>query len=123
MNGIFWEWNQNRAISEASLKATEAQHRTELTGDKLEVLERKVEKLKMLNMALLEILGERFQLQEADVIRKVQEIDLRDGKKDGQLDMGQSDCEDCGRTYSRRNNRCLYCGHVNVGQSDILNRI
>ena len=49
-----------------------------------------------------------------ELTTKMNEIDLRDGKMDGKLAVDGTICEQCGRTYSRRHNRCLYCDHVNT---------
>jgi hypothetical protein len=78
------------------------------------VLEWKVNKLVLINMALVELLTARGGLTEDQLLAKMQEIDLRDDRADGKLpETVSAVCESCGRTYSKRHNHCLYCGHVN----------
>ena len=42
---------------------------------------------------------------------RVEEIDLRDGRRDGKLTKNVTECPVCQRTMSRRYGRCFYCGH------------
>jgi NTP pyrophosphatase (non-canonical NTP hydrolase) len=78
-------------------------------------LEERLEKLILVNMALWEMLKERTELTELDLMNKVQEIDLRDGQADGKLERGVKKCPKCDRTMSPKHNRCLYCGAEDLG--------
>src|SRR5579871_477788 len=74
-----------------------------------------VNKLTLANMALFELLQARLGITEDEMLAKMTEIDLRDGKLDGHAPAPQPIvCEVCGRPYSKRHNHCLYCGHVNM---------
>ncbi|MCA3006104.1 MAG: hypothetical protein IOD15_12205 [Phycisphaerales bacterium] len=73
-------------------------------------LEQRVDRLTLLNAALWELLRDRAKLTEADLVNKVQEIDLRDGRSDGRIRSTPKVCDACGRTISSRHQRCLYCG-------------
>ena len=63
-----------------------------------------------------ELLQERTNLTEDDLMAKVRDIDLRDGVADGKLqtDKSLAKCSNCGRTMSDRHGRCLYCGGANL---------
>jgi hypothetical protein len=68
----------------------------------------------LINMALVELLSEHAGLTEAQLLTKMQEIDLRDGQQDGKAsNLVSAACEQCGKTYSKKHNHCLYCGHSN----------
>jgi hypothetical protein len=81
-------------------------------------LEAKVNKLILINHALFELAEARLGITEQDLVNKVNEIDLRDGRLDGKVEVENPNvCERCGRSYSQRHNHCLYCGHVNPVRS------
>ena len=112
---IFWnlyaqERYEDRVRSaQAAMTAEDAQNR-------VIALEWKVNKLILINMALVELLSEHAGLTEAQMLTKMQEIDLRDGQLDGKADnLVSSVCEACNKTYSKKHNHCLYCGHINGG--------
>ena len=56
-----------------------------------------VEKLFMLTEALWTILKEKHGCTDAELVQRVNEIDLRDGKLDGKLAKVTPDCHQCGR--------------------------
>ena len=72
-------------------------------------LEAKINKLSMINMALWEIIKADTQRKDDDLYTMVQDIDLRDGRLDGKVKNEIKKCHKCGRTMSRRHQRCLYC--------------
>lgn len=87
-----------------------AETRTEL-GD----LRRAVGRLTLLNQALWELLQRHLPLHDEDLLKLAGEIDLRDGKADGQLLPGAVRCPKCLRTCNARHQRCLYCGQEFAG--------
>lgn len=100
-----------RSAEESAVTAEEARYRA------LD-MEAKVNKLTLINHALFELIASRLGITEQDLINKVNEIDLRDGTLDGKIVAENAlVCEQCGRSYSRRHNRCLYCSHVNPARS------
>ena len=89
--------------SRGTLKATEAHRQMRFLADRLD-------KLLLVNMAMWELLKDRTELTEEDLMAKVQEVDLRDGRADGKVSKTVSKCPQCGRTMSPRHKKCLYCG-------------
>lgn len=59
--------------------------------------------------AMWELLVERLGLTEDDLIRKVEEIDRRDGVVDGRLGRTSVACPNCKRVNLRTRELCLYC--------------
>lgn len=82
-----------------------------------QLVEARFERLKMVNQAVWELLKERTSLEEKDLVDRIQEIDLRDGKEDQKHRPEAYTCTECNRTLKRGNNRCMYCGHQNEIQS------
>jgi hypothetical protein len=80
--------------------------RTEVEG-----LEYDVERLLMVTEALWTILKEHHGYDDNELIRRVAEIDVRDGRLDGRLaKQPPPGCPHCNRTLIRRRPFCMYCG-------------
>lgn len=73
-------------------------------------LEHEVQRLKLLNQALWELVREKAGWRDADLEQKAQEIDLRDGVEDGRISHAPLRCPRCGRISSSKHWKCLYCG-------------
>lgn len=71
-----------------------------------------IEKLFMVTEALWTILKEQHGYSDEDLVTRIQEIDLRDGKLDGQVAKAaeRPSCPHCGRKLMGRRPVCLYCG-------------
>lgn len=89
-------------------KATDAQ---QIARD----LQDRVDKLVLACMAMWELLQEKTGLTEEQLLEKVKEIDLRDGREDGKFKPSEAPtpCPSCGRPISPRRTRCLFCGADN----------
>lgn len=85
------------------------------SGTKAQVrdLQARVEKLELITEALWEFLQKETKLTEADLIERITEIDLRDGKFDQKKKKTPAvECRKCHRMNSKRHTRCLYCGEI-----------
>ena len=70
------------------------------------------ERLYLVVHAMWELLKEKAGLTDADLDAKVKEIDMRDGRLDGQ-DSTQTAplvCRQCGRTILAGQSKCSWCG-------------
>lgn len=100
------------AVSKA---ATEASHRAAKEASRArsenEEIKFDVEKLLMITEALWTILKEQLGYDDEELIRRVQEIDMRDGRLDGKVATSVNPpCPECGRTLIGKRPKCLYCG-------------
>ncbi len=79
---------------------------------RLRALERDHERLKLLTMALWEVLSERLNIDEQELRRRVMDLDLLDGREDGRLRLREPPrkCTACGRPMLRSAAACPYCG-------------
>jgi hypothetical protein len=71
-----------------------------------------VEKLLMITEALWSMLKQEHGYSDDDLIARIHEIDLRDGKLDGKVarDEVKPECPQCGRVLIGKRPVCLYCG-------------
>ena len=75
------------------------------------LLESRVERLLIITEALWTILKEKEGLDEQELLRRMVQIDMRDGKLDGRVPAGPPQpCPKCQRIVGRNNLRCLFCG-------------
>jgi hypothetical protein len=116
---MLWEMYQYRAINNASSKASHAEVKVTTVGRNVRRLEDKLDSLALTCQALWEILRDRTKLTEEDLIEKIMEIDLRDGKEDGRMGTAGAPCPRCNRVLSRRHDNCMYCGEE-VGKSHLF---
>lgn len=72
-------------------------------------MQRQLDRLCLLNQALWELLRERLALSDAELARMAQEIDLRDGVKDGRITQLAVRCPTCQRVNNTRHKKCIYC--------------
>ena len=80
-------------------------------GTQNEAITCDVEKLFMITESLWAILKEQHGYSDDELIGRIHEIDLRDGKLDSKVAKQQKPpCPQCGRTLMNKHPVCLYCG-------------
>jgi hypothetical protein len=84
--------------------------RGQLAPMDIEDLERRTEALTLACQALWEILQEELNLSEAAILKKMEEVDLRDGSLDGRMSADVTACPGCQRSNKASRSQCLYCG-------------
>lgn len=120
---FLWEYYQQGRIAAADSKSERALRDVERNEQRVERLDRAIEQLKSVNIALAELLVEKLGVAESELIAKVIEIDLRDGVQDGKLTSALTICPQCRRRYNTKINRCQYCGYTDKSNDTILDRI
>ena len=117
MLDLLWDLHQQRRINDAEDQASDASRRSGDTARELTELRRAAEGLALANQALWELLRDRLKLGEQELLDKMQEIDLRDGRRDGRVTPAGDAvpmCGRCNRRLSPRHERCIYCGQPNA---------
>ncbi len=79
-------------------------------SQKIEQLEKEVDALTLVCMAMWELLGKSQGYFLKDLEAKMAELDLRDGKLDGRYSSAPELCPKCSRKLGSRRHFCLYCG-------------
>jgi len=77
----------------------------------VELLEGRLERTLMICEALWQMLKENSGYSDEALLKRVAEIDLRDGRLDGRVAPTEpKPCPHCGRTMAKHRIVCLYCG-------------
>jgi hypothetical protein len=111
MNFLF-DVGQEIRTREAQRRADRAIDKTIDLAGSADVLKRRVEVMALANQALFEILQSRLGITEEEVIRRMAEIDARDGAKDGKIGARVVKCRRCGKQVSTSRQRCIYCAEI-----------
>ena len=98
------------STSYANMQASKASSEADRATSNVRHLTERLDRLLLVSMSLWELLKERTDLTEDDLLAKVREVDLRDGRADGKISKTVKKCPKCDRTMSPRLQKCLYCG-------------
>jgi rRNA maturation endonuclease Nob1 len=118
---LFWEFYQQSQIQSAKNAAGRAEQKAETSRQYIQLLEDKIASLALACQSLWEVLEDKTDITQQDLLAKMEEVDLRDGRKDGKLSRAVDACPNCGRKSSRRRPRCMYCG-TEMGSSELFGR-
>lgn len=111
MLDFLWEYQQQNRIITAQATADRAARVAGEGRYKTDEHERRIDTMALTIMAMWSMLQDRLGVTEAQLIARMQEIDLRDGTLDGKVAPTQSStCGGCRRVMSTRHRRCIYCG-------------
>jgi predicted hydrocarbon binding protein len=105
-----WDAYQQTGISTAQAEAGEASRTADRSQNKVDLLERRVERLALLSQAMWELLSENTQITNNDLVRRVLEVDKRDGSADGKMAARVIDCPKCKNKVNSRRPVCIVCG-------------
>jgi hypothetical protein len=101
---------QKQQISEAAHEAQRATDRAARLENELTQLRRKVDRFALTAQAMWELIKEKTELNEQDLVKRMDEIDLRDGTQDGKIGTEVIECPECKRPVSSARDVCMYCG-------------
>ena len=110
MLDFFWDLHQQKGIAEAKTDESQAKEAVRSQNDRVRELEFTVQRMALASQAMWELLRSRFEMDEEDLLARIKEIDLRDGRLDGRMQAQASKCSNCGRLTNAKNPRCIYCG-------------
>lgn len=102
---------QQATAQAADIAAERAAATANRARSDVEMMQADIEKLLMVTQALWTMLRDEHGYTDDQLIQKVQEIDLSDGRLDGKVAKQQpSTCPQCGRAVSARRPFCVFCG-------------
>lgn len=103
---------QEAQIQRANSAVSSAQRAAGESWEKAEHAEEKVQRLALLCQAMWELLSEHANVSNNDLVRKVLEVDRRDGNEDNKMRPRVIDCPKCRNKVSTRRPKCVICGSV-----------
>ncbi|MGB2987594.1 MAG: hypothetical protein WBE26_17145 [Phycisphaerae bacterium] len=60
--------------------------------------------------AMWTLLRDKLGVTDLELVERINELDISDGKLDGKVRKPPVSCPSCGRTMSRKFPKCMYCG-------------
>jgi hypothetical protein len=110
MAGILWEFKQNNRISVAKADASIASHQAKNARHAVFDLENKIDRLTLICQSMWSLIQDKTDLTEEDLVKRVTDIDLKDGKLDGKYTNPIVKCKKCDAAISHQFRKCLFCG-------------
>lgn len=108
---MLWDLFQQLQISNSAKSANDAALKASITQAEVEQLESQLQTLALASQAMWELLSTHFGMTEHDLLKKISEIDLRDGVLDGKLSIStRKTCPDCNKEVKRVRTHCYWCG-------------
>jgi uncharacterized radical SAM superfamily protein len=101
--------NVNLEVS--SRQELDAGRRITDTSERLRLLEQRHERMKLITVALWQLLKAHTGLTDADLRQYIEKVDLADGKLDGKItgNVGAMDCPHCARRILKTAVICPWC--------------
>ena len=113
MLGSLFDWYARaRRLEDEAIDSAAADLRQGAAGKlgELVQLQSQMDRLHLMQLALLELNLERLGISEAQFLAKLEELDRRDGRPDGRLALAPAGCPSCKRPNHARRLACIYCG-------------
>jgi len=107
---MLWDLMQQRQIAQAKQSAAQAASAAGKTQVEIAEMERLIETLALTCQAMWELLREQGKLTDEMLVKRMQEVDLRDGRRDGRIGASATTCSGCSRPNNPRHGHCVYCG-------------
>lgn len=107
----------NRYQPLAGSDATRAANQVTNLDEEVRELERRLERLALVNKAMWTLLRTKVGLTDVELRSMILEIDAADGVIDGRIGSRLQVCTGCGRNLAAKQTRCQYCD-VEVIQLD-----
>jgi len=90
--------------------AASASRQVSAANNEIQSVKADIEKLLMITEALWSLLKDQHGYSDEELAKRVEEIDMRDGKLDGKVSSPPTQCPSCNRPVSRKRPTCFYCG-------------
>ena len=101
-----------RGDVDPSAHAEAAQAKGDARATTVAELEARLERTLLACEAMWTLLRDKIGLTDLELIERINDVDLSDGRLDGKVRKSAVSCPSCGRTISRRFPKCMYCGQA-----------
>ena len=109
----------HREARSATEEAAAASLKARTSATRIDFLEERIDRLALVNEALWRLLKEKVGISDQEMLDRIQEVDLSDGRLDGRVRHASVTCPKCKRTIGSRHRRCIYCGETTPGASPL----
>jgi hypothetical protein len=107
---LIWDLYQQHQIHEVQEATDLVESDVDSLRRKLDGLQRRNDTLALACQAMWELLRSQANSSDELMVRKMEEIDLRDGQADGRISPPPLECPRCARKNNAVRFGCLYCG-------------
>jgi len=116
---FLWELYQQHRLLQAELNAGTAKRQAAESRLADYTLQARCDRLELVTHAMWTLLREKLGLRDDELVSRVRELDLTDGRLDGRYERPPLQCPACGRTTGRRRPTCVYCGaELSLGEQE-----
>lgn len=111
----FWAATRLADGLAATAQAGDAARQAHEAQSRATEVEAKCDRALLVCEALWTILRDKLGVTEEDLVQRVNDLDLTDGRLDGKVRKSKAhSCPSCGRTIAKRFPKCIYCGQLVV---------
>ena len=107
---MFWAMYHGAHMSRAADAAGAARRSARDAAAKVDELEAQCDRALLVCEALWTVMRDKLGVSEDELVNRVNDIDLSDGRLDGKVRRPAWNCPKCNRTIARRFAKCMYCG-------------
>lgn len=107
---MFWVMRASQEAKGASSEAARAAGSAQRARNDVAELESRLDRSLLACEAMWTILRDKLGVTDVELVERINDIDLSDGKLDGKVRKEAVSCPKCSRTISRRFPKCMYCG-------------
>ena len=108
--GIAWNIRQQREIADAQYQNFKTKQDLGRSADRIGDLEAALEHMTLLSQSLWELLAPRLEVNDAELLAKMEEIKHRSATKAPAAPAPPAHCASCTRPLGTNAARCIYCG-------------
>ena len=98
----------------AAQDAAEAKGTARRVASSAREVEDRLERAVLACEAMWTLMRDKLGVSDTELVQRINDIDLSDGRLDGKVRKTAVSCPSCGRTIARRFPKCIYCGQVIV---------
>lgn len=109
MSDFIWEFYQHGKIISAASDASHALSKATTSQAGVHDVERKLDRLALLNQAIWSLVKQQTALRETDLMEEIKRLDMLDGRADGKLAETRR-CGKCGTVLTASAISCYICG-------------
>ncbi|ADE56097.1 hypothetical protein [Coraliomargarita akajimensis] len=110
---MLWDLLQQNQIEKNRRELDDARREQTKSWEVNYDIQEQISKLSLVTQAVWSFLKEKYNLDEIDLMNRIEELDMLDGVKDGKVTAVAHSCLGCGKRISTKYKTCIYCDAPN----------